>query len=249
MEEYLDSIRPALINRRPLNHLDAKRHAFQNSFEIPGLKKSAVYATSLVAGDPSELADVEGEHGNPSVMLWTPGRIQKGFSLKLRDDSHVGWCGGIPTFVFPKAAFVYFTFVPNKTDIWHLNALINFHGFYRLTLSYNAALCRFAEVKLDVSMNVYQYFWLGAQTYHLINERQQHLGRGNYQYVLYDDYPNFLDYTAPLKADDKNFVLVQVIITISAGVYGFGSYAEINFEDGSANYIEPVTLLAWPNSI
>src|SRR5947207_1055920 len=56
MEEYLNSVRPALIDRPPSGHLDAKRLSFQNSLEIPGMKKSTVYATSLLASEPSELS-------------------------------------------------------------------------------------------------------------------------------------------------------------------------------------------------
>ena len=50
----------------------------------------------------------------------------------------------------------------------------------------------------------------------------------------------FIDIQAPLRAGDP--VVVTARSEIVAGASGSGSYAELNFADGSANFIQPLSL-------
>jgi hypothetical protein len=99
-------------------------------------------------------------------------------------------------------------------------------------------LCRDSRVTLDVSLNVYQYFWFGEQTTHRLNEESD----TGFRYGLYDVWAQFA-YQAPLRADPQYYVFVRLTVAIHATAYH--GYAEINFADG-ANFIDPVEVIAWP---
>jgi hypothetical protein len=46
-------------------------------------------------------------------------------------------------------------------------------------------------------------------------------------------------------ADAEAYAMMRVRITIRA--FAYHGYAEINFADGAANYIDPLLLVAWPS--
>ena len=51
---------------------------------------------------------------------------------------------------------------------------------------------------------------------------------------------HFFDYTTVLKAGDP--VVVTVKGALDASAHGGGAYAELNFQAGTANYVEPLLL-------
>jgi hypothetical protein len=67
--------------------------------------------------------------------------------------------------------------------------------------------------------------------------------RGRYpEEVTNYDRTGFFDYTAALKTGDPVVVTFKGIV--DALERGGGAYAELNFEAGTANYIEPLLLSA-----
>ena len=52
------------------------------------------------------------------------------------------------------------------------------------------------------------------------------------------------DTQAVLRANDPTWFLVRLELSVEAE--GDGSYAEVNFSDGVANFIRPLVLFAWP---
>jgi hypothetical protein len=127
------------------------------------------------------------------------------------------------------------------TAPWNLVPLVEFHGFYYLAANKDWWNCKDARVNLDVWVDVYQYYWNGQLHVSLLNEDED----GGVRYGSYDDSPQ-LYYRAFLRADGGYYVFVKVWIELLAHPYGGGTYCEINFQDGTANYINPLVLFAWP---
>jgi hypothetical protein len=93
-----------------------------------------------------------------------------------------------------------------------------------------------AYVDLRVTMNVHQYVDFGWKSF------PYPLSRDEDNINEFDNFDRtfFFDSTAPLRAGDP--VVVTAKIEIVAGASGSGSYAELNFADGTANYIQPLFL-------
>jgi hypothetical protein len=175
---------------------------------------------------------VQGESGNPWILPYNPEEIN---ILQNSEGSGWGcWAEGKP---LPVRWNVWFNFVPDETSVWDLIALFGFHGFYILKAHDGLFTCKEAEVFTEVKMNVYQYFWHGWKNFNLIDKDDD-----NIELTKFYDSGQLFDYTTNLKAGDSTWVLVQV--SVRAYASGGGSYAEINFSDGAANYIKPFLLAA-----
>jgi hypothetical protein len=192
-----------------------------------------------MAGDPAALERIPGERGNPWVLPWNPGHIQ---IADTAQGGSWGLCGMAQPYRPPVVCNVFFVLWPDRPGMWNLSALFNFHGFFILSANKDWWNCRDSRVSVDVDMNVFQYAWIGNKHFSLLNLEQEN----GAQFGLFDEGLQF-DYQAPLQKDDVNFAAVQVSISIRAWAYGAGSVGEINFAAGSANFIDPVMLLAWPS--
>jgi hypothetical protein len=91
-------------------------------------------------------------------------------------------------------------------------------------------------VKLSVQMNVNQYVDLGWKSFPALVDRNE----SNVEEVTLYDRTNFFDYTSVLKAGDP--AIVTLSGTLKARALGGGTFAELNFEAGTANHIEPLLL-------
>jgi hypothetical protein len=127
--------------------------------------------------------------------------------------------------------------------MWNFNAIFAFSGFYLLNAHRGFLLCRDSRIRVDAKMNVYQYFWFGEKKFQLLDIDSD----SGFKFGTYDEL-QFFDYKAFLRADQQNYAFVAVTITIEADSYGNGSWSEINFKDGDANFISPLLLTAAPGS-
>ena len=133
---------------------------------------------------------------------------------------------------YPEFA-AHFTFVPGTTATYEMTAVISFHGFYILRSDDSWWNCRAASVNLTVEMTVHQYSDLAWQTTTLLD-----IEKDNTNEVTSYDATKFLDYTTGLRAGDP--VIVTVKGTVKASGHGGSTYAELNFADGTANFIQPL---------
>ena len=233
LDGYLKSARAKLVDRaasgaqdRKQRSLDASMLAETCSNQVPP------YAVSMMARDRSYLEHVEGEFGNPWVFPTNPGQIN------LWDRSKGdGWGCWATASGPPPTATVWFTFVPDQTARWELSPIFVFHGFYIMRADDGIFTCKFAEVDLDVKVNIHQYFWKGEKSFKLID-----VDKDDVDLVEFYDRTHWLWDTTHLRAGDR--VWVKVDVTLNAVASGGGSYAEINFSDGAANYIEPLLMTA-----
>jgi len=135
----------------------------------------------------------------------------------------------------PPEFSAHFTFVPATTANYEMTAVITFHGFYVLRCDDSWWNCRDAEVRLTVQMNVHQYTDSGWHDFPALLDVE----KDNTDEVTSFDRTFFLDYTTGLRVGDPVVVTVKgVVLATSHGV----AYAELNFKDGTANYIQPLFL-------
>ena len=233
LEEYLEEVRPQLINRPTKLSEDFKKASIQSAiYSETGAICIPPYAAILLVPDANLLKGIEGETGNPWVLPNDPRDIR---IVAAHRGSGCG-CGafGRP---FPIKYVVAFLFSPNKTAIWNLTALFGFNGFYILRADDKWNNNKDAEIHANVHFDVYQYHWHGRKTFKLLNIKDDNIQ----VYKIYEK-GHFFDYKTVLKKDD--FALIRIEIELQAVSRGSGSYSEINFREGSANYIKPFLLAA-----
>ncbi len=228
--------RDKLINRKHTQSFDLQ----EKNLYAQILKESKGnllnhYGTCIMAPDAKFIDHIEGERGNPWIFPADPSRID------LWTSGHIGgWrclqAYGAPS---PPTANMWFHYVPDRTGRWDFSAIAAFHGFYILRANDSWYNCRYAWVKLTATVSVYQYSWQAPRTYELLYKRES-----NNDYIKFFDSTQWMDTSAYLRAGDDAWILLTV--TVDAMSEGTGTYAELNFANGTANYILPLLVAAFP---
>jgi len=236
LKSYLDEFAAKAASRPVLQAADSKDAALR--FAAFGEAKQTLvhpYAATLFASDKGQFKDVSGVTGDGAINSgWIfPDEAGK---IRVKDTAHcpvacfVACAGSAVEFA------VHFAFTPATTATYEMTAVFAFHGFYILRSDDSWYNCRNAKVKLTVSMNAHQYVDIGAKTFPALIDRNE----DNVEEVTTYDRTHFFDYTTVLKAGDPAIVTVKGALDASA--HGGGAYAELNFQAGTANYIEPLLL-------
>jgi hypothetical protein len=178
----------------------------------------------------------------------TTGGISSGWvfsdagNLKIKAQSTgSGWTGFWEAVAAPPPIphDVVFTFIPAETRSYNLNAVLAFHGFYVLKANSGFLEKAFAEVSIDLQLGVHQYVDQWQSFPRPLDANKSNTDEfDNYDRTL------FFDSTAPLRQGDP--VVVTARVAVDAIANDSGSYAEINFADGTANYIQPLFLCVTP---
>ena len=237
LDAFLKEARAKVASRKSMRAQDARwagiRTATLNEASHMVLNP---YAASIfsTAADIAELYD--GESGT--------GAINSGWvfpsdpaHIKIKDGGHIATVcfeayaeGPPPTFT------AEFCFVPATTATYDMTAVLAFHGFIVLRSDDGYFSCRHAHARLKVQMNVHQYVDHGWKDFEPVIDRYEE----NVEEVVSYDHTKFFDYQADLRAGDP--VVVTVKGTLDAMGVGGYTYAELNFEAGTANYIWPLFL-------
>ncbi|HEU4618810.1 MAG TPA: hypothetical protein VFV10_12280 [Gammaproteobacteria bacterium] len=235
LKRFLEEFRPKALNRRPTAASDAADAAIHSAvLAESGHKVLPVFASSIFTPDRNA---IDGD------LDWNNGAINSGWvfpddpsKIRIKDNYHdLSLCW--PNRWGPPPEFaVHFTFVPATTATYELVAVLAFHGFYLLVADDGYFSCRFAQVKLTAQMNVHQYVNAGWKSFPpLLDLKKEHA-----QEVTNFDRTFFFDYTAALRAGDP--VVITVKGVVEAFSHGGYTHAELNFYDGTANYIQPLFL-------
>jgi hypothetical protein len=225
LKKFLEEARPHLMARPDLRAQDGRYHA-----EFAGH-----------VGDPVRVMPPYGAFLPPapdSGGITSGWVFTDGSPIRIK-DSDTGSGTGLGLWATTKAftpVDVIFTFVPAVTASYEMTAVLAFHGFYVLRSDDGFFTSKHAYVDLRVTTNVHQYVDFGWKSF------PYPLSRDEDNINEFDNFDRtfFFDSTAPLRAGDP--VVVTAKIEIVAGASGSGSYAELNFADGTANYIQPLFL-------
>jgi hypothetical protein len=237
LEAFLGEFRPEAFSRASRQSADAKDLALRSIVVAEGGHVVLTpYATTFYSGDRALLKDVSGVSGNGAINSgWVfPDDPSK---IRLTTSAHNPlWCFQAGAGPDDPVFSVHFAFVPASTANYEMTAIFAFHGFYVLRSDDSWYNCRHVEVKLTIQMHVNQYLDIGLKSFPALIDRNE----DNVEEVTTYDRTGFFDYTTALKAGDP--VIVTVSGTLRASARGGGAYAELNFESGTANYIEPLLL-------
>jgi hypothetical protein len=236
LKTYLDESTKKAASRPVLQAADSKDAALRIG-AFGEAKQTLVhpYAATVFASHKAVFDGVSGVTGDGAINSgWIfPDEVGK---IRVKDTAHcpvacfVACAGSAVEFA------VHFEFTPATTATYEMTAVLAFHGFYILRSDDSWYNCRNAKVKLTVSMNAHQYVDIGWRGFPALIDRDE----DNVEEVTNYDRTQFFDYTTVLKAGDPVIVTVKGALDTSA--HGGGAYAELNFEAGTANYIEPLFL-------
>jgi hypothetical protein len=236
LKTRITKARSSLTDRESQQANDAKRFSQHPALVLPNKRTIPLYATSLMSATREDLAEIPGERGNPWVLPWNPGHIK---IKQTSQDDQYGLCGWAQVATFPIVADVWFAFLADTTANWNLLALANLHGFFLLNATNQFLLCRDARVTVDVSTQVYQYFWFPETSTRVVDEDSD----SGFRSGSIDQFLE-LETAAPLRADSEWYVFLRLRFAIYA--ISYHGFSEINFADGSANFIDPLILVASP---
>ena len=238
MQEFVREIRPPLVERLSHRGEDAKKLAIASGLAIPGRRVVPLYAATLLATDVSSLEGNPGEQGNPWVFPSNPGQVK----IKV-SQSGEGWgCDwGGPHYPHSAQVVFWYTFTPDVTDVWVLLPQVNLYGFYIMFSDDNIFTCKQSAVDIYVSVSAFQYFWYPDKWHVQLQRAEDNV---NLNSLITSNLLYQLESDVELRAGDP--VIVKVGVTISCEAQGGGSYSELNFSDGTGNYIDTTVLLAMP---
>ena len=217
-------------------------HASRNSFLFRDTKRLTIplFAATLMADDHDQFKHIKGERGNPWIMPDNPSEVNVKVSSTGMGDAFVLWGG--PTFNTLRTAQVdlWFLFWPDVSALWNLTAVIDLFGYYYLRANDETLTSKWARAKVTAHTGVYQYFWSGVRQFGLLDKEDDNIDEG----FLFDR-DGWFDTSGFLRANDPAVFRLRLDLSVEAK--GAGSYAEVNFSDGSANFIKPLVLLAGPS--
>jgi hypothetical protein len=229
LKRHLEKVRPVFVDRPDSRASDGRSRAVLFNHFSPG--NIVVPTYGIFSPPPPDSPPVVS-----SGWVFTTGQVR----MKASDTgSGTGWWATAQP--PPQPHDVIFTFIPAANGAYDLTAILSFHGFYILRADDGWLTNKNAEVTLGVQMNVHQYSAdLGWKTFPSpLNQSGSNIDElNNYDRTV------FFDNTANLRGGDP--VVVTVRLTVIAVASGSGSYAEINFADGTANYVEPLFLSVGP---
>lgn len=237
LEAFLKESRAALAARESMRAMDAQWAADRTA--LLGEAHHTVltaYAADIYSISADSFEANTGESG--------AGAINSGWifpddpsHIRIKDGGHVGTKCFEAYAEGPEPEFsVHFCFVPAATATYEMTAVLAFHGFYVLRSNDSWWNCRHAHARLNVSMNVNQYVDHGWRSFPPLIDRYEQ----NTEEIVSFDRTEFFDYRAVLRTGDP--VVVTVRGKLDALGVGGHTYAELNFEAGTANYIWPLFL-------
>lgn len=199
-----------------------------------------IFAAGLMADDNSQFENLAGERGNPWILPHNPSEVNIKVRASGLGDYYFFDPWG-PTFQTLSTAQVdlWFVFWPDRSALWRLTAIVDLFGFYYLRANDSWYDSKWTRAKLTARIGAYQYFWSGVKSFTLLDRDEENVDEGR----IFDD-GGWFDTQTILRVGDPVFFIVRLELT--AHPQGYGSYSEINFSDGSANYIKPLILLASP---
>jgi hypothetical protein len=237
LREFLEEFKPAAVSRPGCGAADAKDAAVRSAtLAESGHLVLPTFASSIFVGNKILLPNDPGDSGSGAINSgWIfpddPAKIH------IMDSGQADvWCFQATAGSDDPEFAVNFGFIPATTATYEMTAILAFHGFYILRSDDGFFTCKSAEVKLTVEMNVNQYTDIGWKSFPALIDRSE----SNDEEVTTYDRTQFFDYTTVLKAGDP--VVVTVKGTVHATARGSGAYGELNFQAGTANYIQPLFL-------
>jgi len=161
--------------------------------------------------------------GNPYAIPWNPHTANPWCWA-----SGGGWWGSADITIY--STFWYY-FYPWANRHFTVTPHVKFRGFYILRADDKWWNSKYARVQCDVRVRAYQYNWKSQAVHPVINHGDDNIDLN----TRFDDTRHFY-YSFLAGAGDLAWI--RVMVRLYAYAKGSGSYAELNFASGSANYLQ-----------
>lgn len=242
MDEYVDSRRAELVDREPHFDKRLRRRADEVLSHVQsGASRAYLLGADVVALDQEWLESYDGERGNPATWLYDANKRWEGkASLK---GTGPGCSGG--TSYHPVGTIWYYTWLPPEPGTYYVMSLTGYHGWYGVyvqTFPFYVP-CAKAGVNATVELRVGEKR-PGHSNPMVINHQIR---------SIIDKFGSSLIEMGPLDGTARNYFQVtyhgsgplffNVVLSLRVRASGQLSYAELNFKDGDANYVEPPYVL------
>jgi len=124
----------------------------------------------------------------------------------------------------------FFFLVSDVTRYYSFSVYEPYYGFYLVEAHDGFLSSKEANVKIETAIRAYQYNWKSKKEYPVLSVGGRNINTG----ARYDDTDLFY-YAELLGAGDVAYLLVSQRFCVYAR--GGSSYSELNFDDGSGNYL------------
>jgi hypothetical protein len=219
---FLKQVRPPLLDR-PL----ALESHLQDRFAQSALFQHAGSAPTLLGADISGPASADGE---PTyVWLYDAEKVNdltstsegSGWGCFLKEN---------PDYPDPNAKWWY-TWTPPEDGLYSFWVIAAYSGFFIIRANDKWYNCKYAKAHAFVDVNVHQYFWRGRHERTIIDRR----GSNIQDTSLVSGSVHFM-FNESLNGGDE--MKIRVTVTLDTYAQGSGSYAELNFSEGEANFLK-----------
>jgi hypothetical protein len=220
-EAFLQQVRPPLVERQQV--LEAH---LQDRFARSALYQYAGSAPTLLGADLSRPASADGE---PTyVWLYDAEKI-KDLTSTMENSGWGCFLKENPDYPDPNAKWWY-TWTPPEDGLYSFWVIAAYSGFFIIRANDKWYNCKYAKAHAFVDVNVHQYFWRGRHERTIVDRRGSNIQDSS----LVSGSVHFL-FNESLNGGDE--MKIRITITLDTYARGSGSYAELNFSDGEANFL------------
>lgn len=231
---FVEEVRPALVE-----------HPYSPEARIHGRISQAILhrgvgdTPTLLGADVSTLAPADGDAN--TVWLYDAEQIK---DLKYDNQGH-GWgCkAGLSFPVDWYAATWWYSWRPPEDGLYLFVVQVEHSGFVIARADDRWYNCKEATAIAYATARVHQDHWLEGHRQEVIR-----IDSGNVQEASRLDGAAVFVFTESLQANPGDEMFIRVVFAITTDAWGGGSYAELNFADGEANYLSAprVFISRWP---
>jgi len=216
-ESHVKEIKEELVESTPKPQFQTQIH--------PGIADGKLIAPSSLGWFTPYYGTLHGSDGSIYWQGYNPGNI----NLWDRASGHGSGLFGTGASSFTVYMDWWFTYIPRENGYYNHTIWVPFHGFYILKADDGFFTSKEAHSRIDLSARGYQYNYKASGSTNVFSMGSQNINVND----RFDGWRTM--YYSDLLGADRAYLLV----TTSYHVYarGGGSYAELNFSDGTANYI------------
>jgi hypothetical protein len=232
--EFLEMARQRLIEREPeLERRQREKILRSNCHNRLGAISPPLIGADLMTPKPIPSPplpppeETEGELGDSKWFY--PGDQT---DIKISDEGETWECWpASPTGLRTKRVVYYFLYDhPPQTSTYWILCVWPYHGFYVLNSNDKWWNCRHAGAKVSATLQIHQGFWQGPMQHVIFEKKEQSIHEvGVISGVVNWDFSMLLIGTIP--------VTFKLTFEIGVTTRYQGTRAEVNFADGSANYV------------
>jgi hypothetical protein len=228
LEDFIKKVRSPLIENEPKTEQRTREHLLRSTFySRSGFTQASLIGADLFVPDMKHLKGIQGVLGNPSV--WLQDKVLfKDLSAISTGDGWGCWASGhVP---YAHELVWSYVWVPPKTGNYKIVAQIDYHGFYIIRADDRWYNCKKASLNAYTDIEAIQYFPKGKIEHRIIDLEDDNISQSGF--VSGSKVWSFTDYFG---GGDPVWFVIGFYIDVNAR--GGGSYSELNFANGNANYI------------